>query len=101
MRVVDHEPHAWFLLEHEGALLLDAHVSWSAFTFTFVMALDDDERAAYETHGHDYLTQLAAAVQDSAPMSPDHGSPYADRNVADEHGQAVHAAVLHWRSTQA
>ena len=97
MHVGDHEPAAWFLLDHDGELLLDVNCSWSAFSYSVTIALDDDERERHAADGHAYLDELATAVQQSAPGIRGHESPYTDRNLAAQHGEAVTAAVVRWR----
>ena len=62
MKVVDTENWAWFLFEHEGHLYLDAYCNMSAFGYTFMIQLNDDERAAYDAGGHQYLNRLAHEI---------------------------------------
>ena len=97
MRVLDHEPATWFLLEHDGELILDVNCSHSAASYSFTLRLDPAERAAFADGGHDYLTRLAATIQESAPGVLGSSSPYSDRNLTRELGQAVTSAVLAWR----
>ncbi|WP_369942346.1 hypothetical protein [Xanthomonas medicagonis] len=39
MQVVDHEPHAWFLLRDGDTLLLDVNCSHGAVGYAWTMAL--------------------------------------------------------------
>jgi hypothetical protein len=104
MKVVDQEPHAWFLLEDDGALYLDVHCSHSAIDYSVLIALDPAERSAYESGGHAYLDQLAYGIHYSAPGVRGSASPFKDRNLAVGPGgesRRANAAIEGWRADQA
>ncbi|MDQ2697847.1 MAG: hypothetical protein M3Y46_03555, partial [Actinomycetota bacterium] len=66
MRYLDHEPAVWFLVEHEGDLLLDARYSYSAIIDdSALIRLDESEVRAYRAGGHDALTALARGIHNS------------------------------------
>lgn len=101
MRVLHHEPYAWFLLEDDGAFYLDAHCSHSAVDFSVLVALDATERAAYEECGHGYLDRLAYDIHYSAPGVRGSRSPYQARNLAvgpGDQSRRANAAIEAWRS---
>jgi hypothetical protein len=98
MQVLDHEPHAWFLLSWGAELLLDVNVSHGAVSTSVTMALDADERAALDHEGRGYLSRLAQEVQDSIPLRADAGSPYRPRDLSPTLGRDVTQAVLAWRA---
>ena len=103
MRVLDHEPHAWFLLEDNGAFYLDAHCSHSAVDFSVLIALNATEQAAYEAGGHCYLDRLAHDIHYSAPGVRGSRSPYQARNLAigpGDQSRRANAAIKAWRSDQ-
>ena len=103
MRVLDHEPQAWFLLEDDGVLYLDAHCSHSAVDYSVLIALDATERAAFEEGGHDYLDRLAYDIQYSAPGVQGSRSPFQARNLTSGPGdrsRRADAAITAWRSDQ-
>jgi hypothetical protein len=91
--VVDHAPHAWFLLRDNDELYFDVNCSQSAFSFSFLLRLTAQERADYELRGRDALDELARAVQDSAPIARGNTSPYRFRNLTHLHGDEVSEAV--------
>lgn len=97
MRVLDHEPHFWFLLRGDDGLLLDVNCSHGAFGYSVLLSLNEDETRAYEAGGHGYLSELAGAIQFSAPDVRGSTSAYNGRNIHRLHGDAVTAAVLAWR----
>ena len=101
MKVLDHEPYAWFLLEHEGALYLDAHCSHSFFDYSVLIALDAEECAQYEKRGRDYLGKLAYDIHYSAPAALGSTSPFRSRNLTRGLGDLVSAAVKAWRGSGA
>lgn len=101
MKVIDHEPHHWFLLQTAQGLLLDIACSHSAFGYSFLMQLNEDELRAHEHGGHRYLSELAESVQFSAPGVRNSSSPYKDRNIHRQHADAVTEAVVAWHNAGA
>jgi len=97
MDVVGHEPHSWFLLREGDDLFLDVNCSEGAYGFTVLLPLSAAERDAFEKRGRAALTELAAAVQDSAPAARDSTSPYRDRDLEKVRGHDVMGAVYRWR----
>ena len=97
MNVIDHSPHAWYLLEDGDEFLLDVNCSQSAFSFGFTLSLSTAEREAYQQRGPEALDELGRAIQDSAPMWGPASSPYADRNVDKLRGTDVAEAIRRWR----
>lgn len=70
LQYLDHEPGAWFLLEQDGALYLDARYSYSALIDdSALIRLDGTEAEAYRLGGHDYLSDLAVRIHNSAPYT--------------------------------
>lgn len=80
MKVIDHLPAGWFLLEHDSRLYLDARYSYSAvIDDSALVELDQQELAAYREGGHEYISELAEAIHMSAPYRE--GSPYFSRDL--------------------
>jgi len=80
MRVVEEGPGAWFLLERDGELYLDARYSYSAVVDdSALVRLEPAEREAYAARGRAYLDELQEAIHHSAPYQS--GSPYHARNL--------------------
>jgi hypothetical protein len=106
MHYVDHEPGAWFLVERQGTLYLDARYSYSAvIDDSALIRLDDAEAAEYRTGGHDYLSRLAERIHNSGPYRKE--SPYHARNLyrgpdGKELREAVSAAIVNhtWLAQQ-
>ncbi|GAB1508431.1 hypothetical protein JCM33774_04720 [Actinophytocola sp. KF-1] len=106
MHYVDHEPGAWFLVEQQGTLYLDARYSYSAVIDDSVLIrLDESEVAAYRAGGHDYLSDLARRIHDSGPYREE--SPYHRRDLfrgpdGKEFRAAVSAAIVNhtWLAQQ-
>lgn len=98
MRYVDHEPGAWFLVEQQGVLYLDARYSYSAMIDdSALIRLDESEMEGYRTGGHDYLSQLAKRIHNSAPYKEE--SPYHQRDLfrgqdGKKYREAVTAAIV-------
>ncbi|MTW11753.1 hypothetical protein GM658_14195 [Pseudoduganella eburnea] len=97
MKVLDHEPQCWFLLEDEGSLLLDANCNHSFIGYDFLLRLNSEELAQYKTKGHDYLSWLADDIQNSAPILAASTSKYKDRNLSEAYSGRVLAAIRAWR----
>ncbi len=106
MHYVDHEPGAWFLVEQQGTLYLDARYSYSAVVDdSALVRLDESELAAYRAGGHDYLSELATRIHDSGPYQQE--SPYHRRDLyrgpdGKEFRAAVSAAIVNhtWLARQ-
>jgi hypothetical protein len=72
MEYVDHEPGAWFLVEEDRILYLDARYSYSALIDdSALIRLSDAEVAAYRAGGRDVLAELARGIHHSAPYRPE------------------------------
>jgi hypothetical protein len=100
VKVLDHEPHAWFLLEDEGAFYLDAHCSLSVLDYSVLIALDADETSTYRAQGRPYLDALAERIHNSAPAAAGSTSPYRSRNLAvgqSAENAKASAAIAAWR----
>lgn len=99
MQVVDHEPHAWFLLEDGEKLFLDCHCSHSFFDYTVLIELDDSETSRFRAEGRDYLNKLAYDVHYSAPAVRGNRSPYKHRNLSVQNSPldaAAQVAITAW-----
>ncbi len=80
MHYVDHEPRAWFLVEEQSILYLDARYSYSGLIDnSALIRLDESELEAYHAGGHDYISDLAMRIQDSAPYQEE--SQYFSRDL--------------------
>lgn len=97
MKVLDHEPQVWFLLEDEGSLYLDANCNHSFIGYSFLLRLNSEEAAQYKAKGRDYLSWLADDIQNSAPILAASKSRYKGRDLSGEHSERVMTAVREWR----
>jgi hypothetical protein len=94
VKVIDHEPQLWFLLQDADKLLFDVGCEHGAVGYSVLIELTPTEAHSYENEGHDYLMGLSEAIQNSAPGVRGSLSPYKDRNIQSVRGQEVLAAVL-------
>ena len=93
MHYVDHAPGAWFLVEQQSHLYLDARYSYSAvIDDSALIRLNADEVEAYRVGGHDYLSDLAGRIHMSAPYSDK--SPYHRRDLYRGPDGKKHRAAL-------
>ena len=93
MKVVDHEPHVWFLLEEAGRYFMDARVSRSAVEWSVLLELTPEELDEYQAMGKTFLHKLAARIE----SFPDQ---YADRNLSTKMDSAVLKAIQEWQSAR-
>ena len=96
MTVIDHEPSAWFLVRDGERLLLDVNCSHSAVSYPFLMALNETEREAYAARGHQFISELAEKIQDSAPGVIGNVSPYRDRDLRGADRLTVDEVTIAW-----
>ena len=99
MRVIDHEPHAWFLFEEGGSYFLDANCSHSAFGYCYMVELLPDETAKYTNEGRSYLSILAHDIHYSAPVVTGSNSIYKGRDVSNHYIEKTKAAIKKWRES--
>ncbi|WP_417760669.1 hypothetical protein [Shewanella sp.] len=98
MKVLDSESWAWFLFEHDGDLLLDAHCSMSAVSYSFMIRLNGEERTRYLHEGRSYLSSLAHAIHYSVPISKNTDSIYQNRDVHNDFAELALTAIKDWRA---
>jgi hypothetical protein len=97
MRVIDHEPQWWFLLEENGALFLNANCSHSCLGYDFMLQLSPEERDEYAQEGREFVSRLATEIQDSAPILRISTSRFKGRDVSKDYADKVTKAVESWR----
>jgi hypothetical protein len=93
MVVVDHEPHAWFLLQDARGYVLDVNCSHSIASFSVVLRLTADEVARIEAHGRQATHDLASAIQ----YSP---TKYRSRYGEPALESGALAAIKEWQANQ-
>jgi hypothetical protein len=99
VRIVDHEPHFWFLAEENGSLFVDANCNHSFVGYSFMIELSPEEMAEYKNKGRGYLNWLAQNIQDSAPILAASNSSYKGRDVSAIYSEKLQLAVESWRKT--
>lgn len=97
MKVMDSENRAWFLLEHEGHLYLNANCNMSAFGYRYMIQLNDQELQKYGAGGREYLNNLAHDIHYSVPIAKDTSSIYKDREVSKPLSCLATEAIRAWR----
>lgn len=99
MRVVDHEPQWWFLLEENGSLFLDANYNHSFVGYGFLLELNAEEHGAYKHEGREFICRLSTEIQDNAPFVKGGTSQFKGRDLSRTHSDKVTKAVESWRAT--
>lgn len=94
MKVIDHAPSGWFLLQDETGYILDVLCNESHATFTVAFRLNADEAAQMEAGQREAADSLARAVMRDA----DHR--YFNHRRDPSLDAAVSAAVAQWRAKQ-
>lgn len=97
MKVLDHEPCSWFLLENQDALLLDANCNHSFVGYDFLIQLTPGEIDEYLRRGRAYLDWLSGDIQNSAPILIGSKSVYKGRDLSSAHREQVNTAIDAWR----
>lgn len=98
MKVVDFENWAWFLFEHEGQMYLDANCNMSAFGYSYMIQLNEEEVKSYKVGGRDYLDKLAYDIHYTVPIAKNTTSIYKGRDVSRQFSQLALEAVEKWRA---
>lgn len=97
MKVIEHEPQLWFLLQDANSLILDVNCEHGAVGYDVLIELNANESSRYESNGRDYLTVLAGVINFSAPGARGSTSPYKERNIQHQRGEEVLAAIRAWQ----
>jgi len=97
MKVIDSENWAWFLFEHDGGLYLDANCNMSAFGYTYMIQLNEQEQTQYKSSGREYLNKLAHDIHYSVPIAKDTTSIHKGRDVSKELSELATEAIKSWR----
>lgn len=97
MQVIDHQPHAWLLLEDDSGLLLDVECHHGAVSCSVLIRLNEEELAEYRRDGHAYLDRLAQAIHYSAPILAISTSPYKARKLRGYDDQVLQA-IRQWQA---
>jgi hypothetical protein len=97
VKVLDHEPHRWFLFEESGNLLLDANCNHSFIGYDFLIQLTPGEIQEYRQRGRDYLNWLSEEIHNSAPILKVSTSIYKGRDLSSLHREAISDAIEAWR----
>jgi len=97
MQVIDHQPHAWLLLEDDSGLLIDVECHHGAVSCSVLIRLNDVELAHYRRDGHAYLNRLAEAIHYSAPILAISNSPYKARKLRGYEEQVLQA-IRQWQA---
>lgn len=103
MKVIDHEPYAFYLLEQDGRFYLDAYCSHSFFDYSVLIALTEEETREFFAQGRTFVARLAYSIHYSAPAALGSRSPYKSRNLSigdTPEAQKAHAAIMQWRAEQ-
>jgi len=98
MKVLDHEPQCWFLLEEAGALFLDGNYSHSALTYDWMIQLSPAEMEQYRQHGREFIRRLVEDIQNSAPLVAG-ASVYKTRRVSPDVYDRASAVIQRWRES--
>ncbi len=97
MKVIDHQPHAWFLFEDDSGLLIDVECHHGAVSCSVLIRLNDHELAEYRRDGHAYLDRLAQTIHYSAPILAISDSPYKPRKLRGYQDQMLEA-IRQWQA---
>jgi hypothetical protein len=97
MKVLDHEPQRWFLLEAPQGLLLDANCSHSFISYDVLILLTAEETAAFRQVGRDYLNALSEDIHNSVPILEASTSAYKVRRLSCALEAEATEAIMAWR----
>lgn len=93
MIVIDHAPHAWYLLRDGERWLLDVNCNFGLADGSLLLALSPDERARLVPDVHAGCAALAQAIA----HAPEH---FRVRDADPATQAAANAAIRNWRQMQ-
>lgn len=91
MKVADHEPKTWFLMEESGCYYLLARVARSAAEWSVLIQLTPQEYREYHAIGRLYLNYLAARIHNFV-------EEYSSRDLSRELDEKMTRAIADWRA---
>ncbi len=97
MKVVDHEPQSWFLLEDSGSLFLDGNYSHSFIGYDWMIQLSDQEMKQFRQRGREFVDWLTRDIQNSVPILEVSKSSYKARRVPHVLHERASAAIKEWQ----
>src|SRR5262245_51320556 len=92
MKVVAHEPEAWYLLGDGDDYFLDVRCEGYATDYSMLVMFSPQERDEYLGAGRSVAERLAGDVRN-------HPRQYSARNLLNRHGDRVLDAIRLWKST--
>lgn len=98
MKVVDHEPQGWFLLEDSGALFLDGNYNHSFVGYDWMIQLSRAEVEQFRKRGREFINWLVEDIQNSAPLLKVSISSYKARRVTDALYNRASEAIEEWKA---
>lgn len=96
MKIVDQEPHSWFLVQDGESLLFDVNCSHGAVGYDFQIELNESEKIEYVHGCRNYLNRLAYEIHYSAPGVIGSASPYKSRRLGVTRAAGMQEAILTW-----
>ncbi len=96
MKVINHEPHFWYLLEDQEKLFIDVNCNHSFFDYTFTIQLNEKEIKDYKEIGVQFLNKLAEDIHSSAPALSASDSIYKERKVSDQLTESIDQTIENW-----
>lgn len=100
MKVIDHSPQFWYLLQDASDLILTVSCEHSFVGYDFTMKLNSNEITKYKQLGSAYLSELAEAINYSCPIARGSSSVFKERNIDAQYSDAIGQAVENWQATQ-
>lgn len=91
MKVIDSEPHSWFLLKEGDRYYMDARVTRSAVDWSVLVELSPQEYREYHAMGKVFLEYLAARIHNFT-------EEYQGRDLSKTVGERVHQTIVEWRA---
>ncbi|BFM48516.1 hypothetical protein THO17_06790 [Marinomonas sp. THO17] len=94
MKVVDHSPAAWFLLEHDDEYYIDVNCNSSFMGFSVLVQLNGSEKMHYNNQGVKYIKDLAEVIAEKSDLNH-------LRNITNkELLNAAHDSIMSWKQAQ-
>ena len=92
MKVIENEPRFWFLLSHNDDFYIDVNCNVSAFGFSMLVKLNNEELTQFKSNGREYINSLAENIQYYSQ------SKYKNRHTLGEIGKLVHEVIMEFNN---
>ena len=94
MKVIEHKPLEWFLLQQGDDYYIDVNCSRSFVGFSVSVQLNSSEKMHYKNQGFSFIDSLGEAIAQKSEIN--HPRNIDNKELLD----TIHEAIMEWNKNQ-